>query len=144
MQELYHAISIQNSMIILNGGDEVKNYVKKFYDDMTFMAPTDYSEIGKSYHKSEAEVMRFNLRMVRESDIVLVNLLDLNTSIDTADEIFYAFIKGKPIIGFLEDESEVKNIHPWKVEQIDRIEAGKDAMKNAINYIYRYYVDKYK
>lgn len=124
--------------------DEVKNYVKKFYDDMTIISPKDNYEIGKNYHKSETEVMRFDLRMVRESDIVLVNLKDLHTSLGTSDEIFYAFIKGKPIIGFLEDESEVKNIHPWKVEQIDRIEAGKDAMKNAIDYIYRYYVDKYK
>lgn len=100
-------------------------------------------EIGKNYHKSESEVMRFDLRMVREADIVLVNLRDLHTSLGTSDEILYAFINGKPVIGFLDDELEVKNIHPWKVEQIDRIETGKDSMKRAIDYIYRYYVDRY-
>ena len=86
--------------------------------------------------------MRFDLRMVRESDIVLVNLKDLHNSLGTSDEILYAFIKGKPVIGFLEDEVDYENVHPWKIEQIDRIETGKDAMKNAIDYIYRYYVDR--
>lgn len=123
--------------------ENVKKYVKKLYDDIILISPTDYFEIGKNYHKSESEVMRFDLRMVREADIVLVNLRDLHTSLGTSDEILYAFINGKPVIGFLDDELEVKNIHPWKVEQIDRIETGKDSMKRAIEYIYRYYVDRY-
>lgn len=123
--------------------EDAKKYVKKLYDDITLVSPTDYFEIVKNYHQSDTEVMRFDLRMVRESDIVLVNLKDLHTSLGTSDEILYAFISGKPVIGFLEDESEVKNIHPWKLEQIDRIETGKDSMKRAIDYIYRYYVDRY-
>lgn len=123
--------------------DDVKEYVKGFYDNITIISPTDYYEIGKNYHKSESEVMRFDIRMVRESDIVLCNLKNLHNSLGTSDEILYAFISGKPVIGFLEDESEVKNIHPWKIEQIDRIETGEDAMKHAIDYIYSYYIDKY-
>lgn len=123
--------------------EDVKRYVKELYDDITIISPTDYFDIGKKYHKSESEVMRFDLRMVRESNVILVNLKDLHTSLGTSDEIFYAFISGKPVIGFLEDESEIKNIHPWKVEQIDRIETGNDSMKRAIDYIYRYYVDRY-
>lgn len=123
--------------------EDAKKYVKKLYDNITIVSPTDYFEIGKNYHQSNAEVMRFDLRMVREADIVLVNLRDLHTSLGTSDEVLYAFISGKPVIGFLDDESEVKNIHPWKVEQIDRIETGKDSMKRAIDYIYRYYVDRY-
>lgn len=122
--------------------EDVKEYVKRMYDDIIVISPQDYYEIGKNYHKTETEVMRFDLRMVRESDIVLCNLKDLHTSLGTSDEILYAFIKGKPIIGFLEDESEYKSIHPWKVEQIDRIESGKSAMERAIDYIYRYYVDR--
>lgn len=122
--------------------EDVKQYVEKIYDDITLVLPTDFYQIGKNYHKSETEVMRFDLRMVRESDIVLVNLKDLHNSLGTSDEILYAFIKGKPVIGFLEDEVDYENVHPWKIEQIDRIETGKDAMKNAIDYIYRYYVDR--
>ena len=112
--------------------EDAKKYVKQLYDDITLISPTDFYQIGKNYHKSESEVMRFDLRMVREADIVLCNLRDLHSSLGTSDEIL-----------FLEDESEIKNIHPWKVEQIDRIETGEDAMKHAIDYIYRYYVDRY-
>lgn len=123
--------------------EDAKKYVKQLYDDITLVSPTDFYEIGKNYHQSETEVMRFDLRMVRESDIVLVNLKDLHSSLGTSDEIIYAFISGKPVIGFIEDKEEVKNIHPWKIEQIDRIESGKSAMERAIDYIYRYYVDRY-
>lgn len=123
--------------------EDAKKYVKKFYDDITLVSPTDYYEIGKNYHKSESEVMRFDLRMVRESDIVLCDLKNLYSSLGTSDEILCAFINNKPVIGFLEDETAMKNIHPWKIQQIDRIETGKDAMKHAIDYIYRYYVDRY-
>nr|WP_304974610.1 nucleoside 2-deoxyribosyltransferase [uncultured Acetatifactor sp.] len=122
--------------------EDVKQYVEKIYDDITIVSPTDFYEIGKGHRNTESEVMRFDLRMVRESDIVLVNLKDLHNSLGTSDEILYAFIKGKPVIGFLEDEVDYENVHPWKIEQIDRIETGKDAMKNAIDYIYRYYVDR--
>lgn len=124
--------------------EDAKKYVKGFYDDITIISPTDYFEIGKNYHKSEFEVMRFDFRMVREADIILVNLKDLEKSLGTSDEILYAFISGKPVIGFLEDDSDIKSIHPWKVEQIDRIETGKNSMKIAIDYIYRYYVDRYQ
>lgn len=123
--------------------EDAKKYVKQLYDGINLVSPTDYYEIGKNYHQSEKEVMRFDLRMVRESDIVLVNLKDLHSSLGISDEILYAFIRGNPVIGFIDDESEIKNIHPWKIEQIDRIETGKDSMKNAIDYIYRYYVNRY-
>lgn len=122
--------------------EDAKKYVKQLYDDITLVSPTDYYEISKNYHKSDTEVMRFDLRMVREADIVLVNLRELHSSLGTSDEILYAFIGGKPVIGFLEDESEITKVHPWKIEQIDRIETGEDAMKHAIDYIYRYYVDR--
>lgn len=123
--------------------EDAKKYVKQLYDDITLVSPTDFYEIGKNYHQTEKEVMRFDLRMVRESDIVLVNLKNLHSSLGTSDEILYAFISGKPVIGFIEDKEEVKNIHPWKIEQIDRIESGKSAMERAIDYIYRYYVDRH-
>ncbi len=123
--------------------EDAKKYVRKLYDNITVVSPTDFYEIGKNYHKSESEVMRFDLRMVREADIVLCNLRDLHSSLGTSDEILYAFISGKPVIGFVENKEKVKNIHPWKIEQLDRIETGKDSMERAIDYIYRYYVDRY-
>lgn len=124
--------------------EDAKKYVKQLYEDITLVSPIDYYEIGKDYHKKEFEHMRFDLRMVRETDIVLCNLRDLHTSLGTSDEILYAFIKGKPIIGFLDNKLEYTNIHPWKIEQIDRIEVGENAMNKAIDYIYKYYVHRCK
>lgn len=123
--------------------EDAKVYVKQCYEDITLVSPTDYYEIGENYYQSETEVMRFDLRIVKEPDIVLVNLRDLHSSLGTSDEILYAFISGKSVIGFIEDKEEVKNIHLWKIERIDRIETGKDAMEKAIDYIYKYYVDRY-
>lgn len=120
---------------------DVRKYIDKYYSGISIVTTTDFYEKGKDYHKTDSKVMRFNLRMVRESDIILVNLRDLHRSLGTSDEIFYAFIKGKPIVGFLEDESEYKNVHPWKVEEIDRIEKGRNAMYKAIDYIYEYYIN---
>ncbi len=88
--------------------EDAKKYVKQLYEDITLVSPTDFYEICKDYHHSETEVMRFDLRMVRETDIVLVNLKDLRISLGTSDEILYAFISGKPVIGFIDDDSEVK------------------------------------
>ena len=118
--------------------DDVKEYFKKYSDNFTCISPTDYFEIGANYHQSEKEVMRFDMRKVRESDIVLVNLKDLNLSLGTSDEILYAFIRGIPVIGFSEEGNE-SDIHAWKIEQIDRIEYGKDSMQKAMEYIRNYY-----
>ena len=122
---------------------------KKYFDEWTeyycIVSPVDFYSIGSDYSKKPSEVMRFDLRMVRESDLILVNLLDLDKSIGTCDEIFYAYMTGKPIIGFLPsevelDESALKQIvHPWKYEQIDRIETGENAMEKAMEYIRNHY-----
>ncbi len=115
-------------------------------DAFSFLDPTRFYEYGGTKHKSEREVMKFDLRNVKESDVVLVNLKDIEQSPGTMDEILYAYIFNKPIIGFLKsdgselDEQNVKTIiHPWKYEQIDRIETGYYALENALRYIIEYY-----
>ena len=132
--------------------DEAKKWredAKKYFDEWTeyysVISPVDFYSIGSNYSKKPSEVMRFDLRMVRESDLILVNLASLNKSIGTCDEIFYAYMTGKPIIGFLTTDEEMSEesvkqiIHPWKYEQIDRIETGKDAMEKAMEYIRNHY-----
>ena len=57
----------------------LEDIIGQLYDDITLISPTDFYQIGKNYHKSESEVMRFDLRMVREADIVLCNLRDLHS-----------------------------------------------------------------
>lgn len=125
--------------------EEVKKYFRKYSEFCIPISPVDYYSIGSDHSKKSSEIMRFDLRKVKESNLVLVNLQDLDKSLGTSDEIFYAYMQGIPIIGFLQtekelEESKVVNImHSWKYEQIDRIETGKDAMTKAMDYIIEYY-----
>lgn len=123
--------------------DKVKEYFSEYSLNFDCIAPTDYYEYGSDYHKSNREVMRFDLRKVREADIMLVNLKNIRQSIGSCDEIFYAYMLGKPIIGFIENNFGIEEltgyIHEWKYEQIDRIETGEDALNKACQYIKEYY-----
>jgi len=123
--------------------NKAKEYFSKYCLNFECISPADYYEYGCNYHKSNREVMRFDLRKVRESDIMLVNLKDIRQSVGSSDEIFCAYMLGKPIIGFLEDDLEkdklIQYIHEWKYEQIDRIETGENALGKACEYIKDYY-----
>lgn len=102
--------------------------------------PTLYYEYGKNLHKTEKEVMLFDLRKVKSSDVILVNLKDLENSPGTINEIFYAWLNGIPVIGFMESNSDYElKLHPWIREQIDRIEFGEGALYLAMKYIRDYY-----
>lgn len=112
------------------------------YDyDFRCVDPTQYYEYGKDHHKSEKEVMLFDLRKVRSTDVVLVNLRDIEKSPGTINEVLYAWMHDIPVVGFLEMENNEDSIklHPWINEQIDRIEVGENAMKKAMVYIKDYY-----
>lgn len=123
--------------------NKVKEYFSEYSLNFECVCPTDYYEYGCNYHKSDREVMRFDLRKVRESDIMLVNLKDIRQSIGSCDEIFYAYMLGKPIVGFVEENIKgdelVDYVHEWKYEQIDRIETGENALEKACEYIKNYY-----
>lgn len=106
-------------------------------DSFSVIDPTYYYNYGSNDHKTEKEIMRFDMRKVLESDIVLVNLKDLDKSLGTSDEILLAYLNNIPVIGF---NTENTVIHPWKIEQIDRIEIGKTALLQACDYIINYYL----
>ena len=121
---------------------------KMYFDlhsyDFRIINPTDYYEIGANLHKEDLEVMRFDMRKVMNSSIILVNLKDLRKSVGTCDEILLAFLNNKPVIGFIEKNFESKEelkqyVHNWKYLQIDRIETGENALENACKYIIEYY-----
>lgn len=128
--------------------EKTKEYFFRWGESCRTISPVDYYSIGSDDFKNPSEVMRFDLRKVREADLVLVNLKDLDKSLGTSDEIFYAYMRGIPVIGFLETEDELsetevqETVHPWKYEQIDRIETGEDAMAKAITYIIGYYEEQ--
>ena len=117
------------------------DYFNKYVDGITTSFPPEYFEHDTEYDCDGKETLRFDMRNIRESDIILVNLKSLESSLSASDEIFYGYIAQKPVIGFLENGSE-EDIHPWKREQMDRIFFGKDSMKQAIQYIATYYDNK--
>lgn len=106
-------------------------------DNFNIIDPTYYYNYGSNEHKTEKEIMRFDMRKVLESDIVLVNLKDLDKSLGTSDEILLSYLNNIPVIGFYNSENIV--VHPWKIEQIDRVETGNTALSNACDYIMNYY-----
>lgn len=127
--------------------DEVKKFFSKYSLGFECISPVDFYAYGEHNYQRDCEVMRFDLRKVKEADVILVRLDDIRKSLGTSDEILYAYLLGKPIIGFIEAD-EIKRsiignivdyVHPWKYEQIDRIEVGENALINACEYIKNYY-----
>ncbi len=121
----------------------VKEFFNKYSDNFKIINPTDYYSYGNNYHKSDIEVFKFDLRKVKNSDIVLVNLDDIRKSIGTCIEVYEAYKNDIPVIGFLDEELPIEAmidlIHPWIYCCIDRIETGKNSMLNACQYIKEYY-----
>lgn len=115
---------------------EARAYMEN-YEDFICFNPALYYNYNEELQHTEKEIMKFELRILKKSTAILVNLMDLDKSIGTSDEILYAYLNDIPVIGFY--DGDISDIHPWKIEQIDRIETGDDAMKHAINYIASYY-----
>jgi len=95
--------------------------------------------IGILSIKPKKKLCGFEFNRIKQCDVVLVNLKDINISIGTSDELLFSYLNGIPIVGFCEESDYIDLIHTWKIEQIDRIESGKDALQNALDYILNYY-----
>lgn len=123
--------------------NKVKEYFVQYALGFECISPVDYYSFGSNIAKNSTEIMRFDLRKVKEADVILVNLNDIRKSLGTSDEILYAYLLGKPVIGFIDDDIEgeelANKIHTWKYTQIDRIETGSDSMLKACEYIKNYY-----
>lgn len=119
--------------------ERAEKYFANNTENFRCVNPMRYFSIGGNYHTSDFEPMRFDLRKVKESRVVLVNLKALDKSLGTSDEILYAYLNDIPVVGFLEDESLLHTIHEWKNVQIDRIEYGEGAQERAMEYIKNYY-----
>jgi hypothetical protein len=113
----------------------------KLFNDIAFkncrliktINPIDFYnyEMDKNSY-TEKEIKKFDLHMVRNSDIILV---DLNHpgSIGTAIEVETAEVNNKIIIGFGKQEGN----YSWTLLSIDKI---CDTLEDAVNYINNYYL----
>lgn len=105
-----------------------------FEDRFNIFDPVIYYSNHSDNQYTYKEVMRYRFRAIKQSDVLLVNLN--NIDIETSDAILYAYLNNVPIIGFSDSNS---NIDDQKIEQIDRIETGKNALTKAMMYIASYY-----
>lgn len=99
--------------------------------------PVDYFNFENSRHQSEMEVMKFDLSKVKSSDIVIVNMEHLNTSIGTCIECYEAWKNDIPVLAFGGD-GLYKNLHPWIQNCITRYDECYDNTVSYIKDLYMY------
>jgi len=122
-----------------------RNRATVLLDGFECFDPTMYYKYDADLHKTEKEVMNFDLNNLRSSDLVLVNLKDITKSEGTIQELMFAWLNHIPIIGFCDSKDgempeDIRTLHPWIVEEIDRIEYGDKALEFALDYICTFYL----
>ena len=84
-------------------------------------------------HKTEKEVMRYEIYNLKKADVVVVNLNNQD-SIGTCMEIAIAHDHGIPIVGLYDGDEP---LHPWLEECCTRV---CDSMDELIEYVADYYI----
>jgi hypothetical protein len=95
--------------------------------------PCNFFNFFDKKHKTEKEIMNYDLNHVRTSNLLLTNFNSPN-SIGSAIEMYLAKELHIPVIGVNENNYE---IHPWILECVDRM---FDNMKDALEYINDFYL----
>lgn len=80
--------------------------------------PVIYYNYFEKQHKTEKEVLRYELDKLRKSDLLVVNFDTSEHSKGTMAEIAVAYEHRIPIIGL---SSDWKNLHTWEIEMSTRI-----------------------
>lgn len=112
------------------------------YQCIIFKDPTYlYKPSDNTNQLYEKEAMRYDLYCVKQSDVIIVNFNSLS-SIGTAQEVMYAHILNKPIIGMIE-EDKYDQLHPWYREECIKIfkykpEELEEVINEIIEYIWRF------
>lgn len=90
--------------------------LKKYTDEpITFLHPPLYYNYDHINHKTESEIKEWELNQIRECDIVVVNLKDVNSTVGTHFEL--GFINAINMFGnkhiYVIGIGEVEGLHPW-------------------------------
>ncbi len=99
-----------------------------------FFNPVDYYNFEEVRHRSEREVMEFDLNALRNSDLVIVNFND-PTSLGTCAELAIAYEMKIPVIGINKGNQE---IHPWLTEFVGRM---CEDIREAVEYTVDFYLN---
>lgn len=98
--------------------------------------PVNYFNFVQKRHQTKSEIMKFDLSKVKHSDIVVVNMDGLNTSIGTCIELYEAYKKEIPVLAFGSNEL-YEELHPWIQCCITRHD---ETYKDTVNYIKDFYM----
>lgn len=98
-----------------------------------YFDPPQYYNYEEILHKSEKEIMEFELNALRKSDLVIVNF-NKPSSIGTAMELMLAKELRIPIVGLNKDK---KDVHPWLLECCMRV---CDDMRELVQYVVDFYL----
>lgn len=136
--------------IYLSGGmgslsmEEQSRWRKQIIDEITtnchcekkpiFFNPVDYYNFEEKRHRSEKEIVEFDLNAVRNSDLIIVNFNDPN-SLGTCAELAIAYDKHIPIVGINKDGVE---LHPWLECFCMRM---CDSLREAVDYVVDFYLN---
>lgn len=105
--------------------------------EVKVISPVDYYNFENEIHQTEKEVMDFDLNKVRQSDMIVVNTTELNSSIGTAIELYEASLNNIPVIAY--DEYGIKDlIHPWLQCCVSRTETHIVGLCEYIRDFYMY------
>ena len=96
--------------------------------------PSDYYNYDNQVHKTEKEVMNFELNKVRNSNLIVVDFYE-SYSLGTMTELTIAHEHRIPIIG-INDQDNI--LHPWQIEMCERI---FDSIDDAVMYIGEFYLN---
>lgn len=116
--------------------NQFKNAIKYNYEptkSYDVFSPPDYYSPSTDAHKSEREVMEFELAHLRKSDLVVVNF-NVPESLGTAMELMVAKENNIPVVG-LNKNGVV--LHPWLVECTTRI---CDDIKELVEHVVKFYL----
>ena len=98
--------------------------------------PVNYFNFVQKRNQTESEIMKFDLSKVKQSDIVIVNMDGLNTSIGTCIELYEAYKREIPVLAFGSNKL-YEELHPWVQCCITRHD---ETYKETVNYIKEFYM----
>jgi nucleoside 2-deoxyribosyltransferase len=133
--KIYEAGKMMGLPVELQRGwrEEVKQLFDEYaYGDVQTISPCDYYNFEKERDFSEHEVKFFDLWLIKNCDLVIVNL-DYPDSIGTAIELHEAHDNWKiPVIGF---GGENVFVHPWiELSLTKRCKTMKEAVEHIVEF----------
>lgn len=114
----------------------INQVVENTWAKVNIINPCDYYRLDIKRHQTEFEIFQYDIARVKESDLVVVNLYGLDTSIGSIIECYEAYKREIPVLAFGSDE-DYENLHPWIKCCITRHDKN---YRECINYINDFYM----